>query len=187
MMKKKLLLLFMIANSVSMMKVNAQVRVAEPEFEQQVMLLTSDSTAVLLDKEKCEMKSHSSSWGLIPLPGTNLLDKVKIVMRLSGKEAKVKTHSGKIRLIVRVEKNTVDPADIFGVVKFEEKKKSREYVYTEGGVVGGTKLNFGKGTEKFKGSKYGTSSYLIEIADVRPGQYGLSATSLLDAATFGVE
>lgn len=53
-MKKKIVMLLAIALG-SVTAANAQVRVSEPEFEQQVLLLTSDSTGVLLDKEKSTM------------------------------------------------------------------------------------------------------------------------------------
>jgi|SRR5574344_332769 hypothetical protein len=185
-MKKKIVMLLAIALG-SVTAVNAQVRVSEPEFEQQVLLLTSDSTGVLLDKEKSTMKTSTSKWGMIPIPGASLLDKAKTFMRIEGKEAKVITKDKHVRLIVRAEKNSTDPTEMFGIVKFDVKKKNREYLFAEGGLLSGTQINFGKVSEKFKASKYGTSSYLIELDDLQPGQYGLSSNSVFSAATFAVQ
>lgn len=101
---------------------NAQVKVAEPEFIGQVSVLTSDSTSVTLQKEKSTMKTKSTKFGYIPVPGMSLLDKTKTKLVLDGNDASNTFKSGTIRFIMRVEKQEVDPATYLRIVKFEVQK-----------------------------------------------------------------
>ena len=47
----------------------AQSKNIEPEYIGQVVILNADSTTVLLQKEAASMKTKSSNWGLLPIPG----------------------------------------------------------------------------------------------------------------------
>ena len=56
----------------------AQSQNLEPEYVGQVAVVNADSTTTLLDKEITTLKSKSSMWGLVPVPGSSLLDKSKM-------------------------------------------------------------------------------------------------------------
>ena len=165
---------------------NAQVKVAEPEFIGQVSILTSDSTCVTLQKEKSTMKTKSTKFGYIPVPGMSLLDKTKTKLVLDGNSASNTFKSGTIRFIMRVEKQEVDPATYLRIVKFEVKKKTRESVMAQFGLIQGMKMDMNS-SESFEVQKYGESSLMFTLHNVELGQYGISFTGLLDASTFGVE
>lgn len=166
--------------------VNAQVTVSEPEFIGQVKLLTSDSTGIILEKEKASMKSKSTHFGMIPIPGASLLDKTKTCMSLSGSSAKNTVPSGTVRFIIRVERTDVDPSTFLRILKFDVKKKSRESKISEVGILQGFNIDLNS-TSAYDVQKYGQSSLLITMKDVQPGQYGITTTMWMDASTFGVE
>ena len=183
---KKFILLAVLLVSVS--AADAQVKVEEPEFEGQVMLLTSDSTGVILDREKSIMKSKSNHLGFLPIPGSFLLESNKTVLRFKGSQAKNTVKSGKVRLVIRAEKNTMDPKLVFSIFKFDVKKNNRENLFSKSSMLSGTDMNIDGGTEAINNvHKYGTSSYLIEL-NLQPGQYGISYSNVpTEAATFGIE
>lgn len=164
----------------------AQVKVTEPEFIGQIAILTSDSTCVTLQKEKSVMKTKSTKFGYIPLPGASLLDKTKTKLVLDGNAASNTFKSGTIRFIMRVEKQEIDPTTYLRIAKFEVKKKTRESVMAQFGIVQGMKMDMNS-SESFEVQKYGNNSLLFTLHNVEPGQYGISFTGLLDASTFGVE
>ena len=182
-MKKLLSLAVFILSAVC---AHAQVNVDEPEFIGQVKILTSDSTSVLLPKEKSTMKTKSTHFGMIPLPGTSLLDKSTTNMVLQGKESSVTVPSGTIRFIMRVEKTDVDPSTYLRIVKFNQKKKTRESTIAQMGLIQGFKMDMSS-SDSFEVQKYGDNSLLFTLKDVPAGQYGISFTALMDASTFGVE
>ena len=65
----------------------AQSEKLEPEFIGQVVVVNADSTTTLLQKEPTKIKTGSTKFGMIPLPGTGLLDKSKVNMTVKGKVA----------------------------------------------------------------------------------------------------
>ena len=83
-MKKYLLSLAMLFTLSSAI---AQSEKLEPEFIGQVVVVNADSTTTLLQKEATKMKTSSTKFGYIPLPGTSLLDKSKVNMTVKGKES----------------------------------------------------------------------------------------------------
>lgn len=179
-------LFFFTAIMLSIICAKAQVSVPEPEFIGQVVLLTSDSTAVLLPKEKSTMKSKSTHFGMIPIPGASLLDKTKVNTVFQGKESSVTTDSGTVRFIMRVEKPDLDPSSYLRIVKFQVKKNNREITTAETGLFQGIHLDLSS-TDSYEVKKYKDSSLLITLRNVEPGQYGISFTLLMDALTFGVK
>ena len=58
--------------------------IQEPEYIGQVALVQSDSSQVVLVKEEAEMKTKTSGFGYIPIPGSSLLDKGKTFLRVKG-------------------------------------------------------------------------------------------------------
>jgi hypothetical protein len=164
----------------------AQVTVQEPEFIGQVRILTSDSTSVLLPKEKSVMKTKSTHFGMIPIPGAGLLDKTKTNMVLQGKESAVTVPAGTIRFIMRVEKTDVDPSTYLRIVKFDQKKKTRETTIAQMGLLQGFSMDMNS-SDTFEVQKYGENCLLFTLRDVQVGQYGISFTALMESSTFGVQ
>lgn len=48
----------------------AQVTASEPEFIGQVVVVNADSTTTLLQKEATKVKTGSTKFGYIPIPGS---------------------------------------------------------------------------------------------------------------------
>lgn len=165
----------------------AQSEKLEPEFIGQVVVVNADSTITLLQKESTQMKTSSSKFGYIPLPGTSLLDKSKVNMVVKGKESQTKLKKGRLTFIVRTGSNNVDPKDVFGVFQFEVKKKNRQYELAEAGLLSGVKSTTTFNTVPTLVKKYGTESYLVVIEDAQPGQYAFTTTDISHVSTFGVE
>lgn len=165
----------------------AQSEKLEPEYIGQVVVVNADSTTVLLEKETTQMKTSSTKFGYIPLPGTGLLDKSKVNMVVKGAASKTKLKKGRLTFIVRTGSNNVDPKDAFGVFQFEVKKKNRQYELAEAGLLSGVKSTTTFNTVPTLVKKYGTESYLVVIEDAQPGQYAFTTTDISNVSTFGVE
>lgn len=177
------LLLFMLGSLV----LNAQ-NVNEPEFIGQVVALNSDNTVVTLEKESASMKAKSSNFGLIPVPGSSLLDKTKMLLTVKGKTSKTVLPKGTLKFILRADNNNRDPKDMLGIFQFDVAKKERRYKMSEVGIINGYQSKTDTNTVDYDAVKYGTSSYLITIKDVAPGQYAIiTGGDYRSLVTFGVE
>ena len=87
------------------MGANAQVTVAEPDFAEQVLLLSSDSTGVLLERESGTVKTKAGA--SLYLTG---IGKVKSRLTLKGvTSASTAKGSETTRLIVKARDNATDP------------------------------------------------------------------------------
>ena len=165
----------------------AQSEKLEPEFIGQVVVVNADSTTTLLQKETTQMKTSSTKFGYIPLPGTSLLDKSKVNMVVKGAASKTMLKKGRLTFIVRIGSNSMDPKDVFGVFQFTVKKKNRQYEMAEAGLLSGVKSTTTFNTIPTLVKKYGTESYLVVIEDAQPGQYAFTTTDISHVSTFGVE
>ena len=150
------------------MNLNAQVTVAEPEFSEETLLLTSDSVGVLLKRENGYVKTKAGA--SLYLTG---IGKVKSRITLEGtssiNEIKAKSNT---RIIIKSKDNSTDPNSFINVFKFEIYKKERRYQLAETGTLSATKTN-NLSCVDFKAKKYGESSYLIQLEDLTPGEYGI--------------
>lgn len=97
--------------------------IQEPEYIGQVALVQSDSSQVVLVKEEAEMKTKTSGFGYIPIPGSSLLNKGKTFLRVKGDTSPNKIAKGEVQLIVRVKDNNEDPKNSIGVFQFETKEE----------------------------------------------------------------
>lgn len=111
---------------------------------------------------------------------------------LDGKSSHCRAQSGDIRILIKAEDNSVDPADLYRVVAFKASKKERrmQWINISSTLLGSDDAK-GKGYIPFSATKYGVSSYFITIpaAVLSKGEYGIIAVngSNLQVATFGVE
>lgn len=147
----------------------AMAQVSEPEFIGESYLLRTDGTYVQLDKEIGDFTSgiswSSNSWNALSL-------------EIIGGRAKSRFSSGEpLQLVVRAVDNNSDPLTIISIFKFKEKKK-RSVVISEdnSGTLMKSRTN-SKDMIRFSGKKYGMSSYLIALQDLKVGEYGIVVTN----------
>ena len=113
------MMMFIISSSASAQNVK------EPEYNGQVAILQADSSLVVLQKEVAQMKTKTTGFGYIPIPGSSLLDKGKSFLQVKGNASPNKVTQGKVTLVIRVKDNNEDPKNAIGVFQFEAKKKER--------------------------------------------------------------
>lgn len=150
------------------MKGMAQVNVAEPEFAEETLLLTSDTEGVKLTRENGTVKTKAGA--SLYLTG---IGKVKSRLTLQGTASKSKVKgSSTTRLILKAADNKTDPNSFISIFKFEIKGKERRYQLVEVGTLSKTECN-NLASIEYKAKKYGESSYYIVIEDLEPGEYGI--------------
>lgn len=161
--------------------------VMEPEYIGQVAHVKEDGSMLLLEKEEAQMKTKTSGFGYIPLPGSSLLDKGKTYLQVKGCASPNKVGKGKATFIIRVKDNNEDPKNALGVFQFETKKKERRFMLAEVGVLSGMKATTSFNTVSYEVKKHGESSYQIIIHDLKPGEYGITTADIGNVSTFSVE
>ena len=175
------MMMFIISSSASAQNVK------EPEYNGQVAILQADSSLVVLQKEVAQMKTKTTGFGYIPIPGSSLLDRGKSFLQVKGNASPNKVTQGKVTLVIRVKDNNEDPKSAIGVFQFEAKKKERRYQLAEVGVLSGMKATTSFNTVDYEVKKWGTSSYLIAIKHLQPGEYGVTAADLGNITTLSVK
>lgn len=186
-MKKTLLTLALAFAGMSGM---AQVTVAEPEFAEETLLLTSDSEGVKLSRENSTVKTKAGA--SLYLVG---IGKVKSRLTLAGPTSKSKVKGGSTtRLVIKAADNKTDPNSFINIFKFEVKGKERRYQLAEAGTLSKSENN-NLASVDYKAKKYGESSYYIVLEDLTPGEYGIvigdpnsdNTKNSLKVTTFTVE
>ena len=152
--------------------------IQEPEYIGQVALVQSDCSQVVLVKEEAEMKTKTTGFGYIPIPGSSLLDKGKTFLRVKGEKSPN---------IVRVKDNNEDPKNSIGVFQFEAKKKERRFTLAEVGLLSGMKATTSFNTIPYEAKKIGDSSYMVTILNLQPGEYGVTTADFTHISTFSVQ
>lgn len=96
----------------------------------------------------------------------------------------VKDASKGLRLLIKAEKNEVDPMGIYRIVRFKASKKDRriQWMTFKPSLLGGSDAKK-KGFLAFSGHKYGSQSYLLNIpaSELDPGEYGIVYMSVASA------
>ena len=164
----------------------AQSKSIEPEYIGQVVILNADSTTILLQKETATIKTKSSKWGMLPIPGSGLLDKAKSKLTLKGKEAPVKVKAGALTLIIKTGNNEKDPKEVFGVWKLEVEKKTRTFLMAEAGFLSGVTATTNYNNVPYVAKKYGEGCYMIVFDNIEPGEYAVN-TDFANLSTFSVQ
>src|SRR5688572_25386697 len=162
--KKNLLFLILVALLASVSTAMAQV--SEPEFIGEAFLLKPDNSSVQLDKEIGDYTSGvsfaSNSWNALSL-------------EIAGGKAQTRFSSNEpLQLVVRGVDNNSDPLSIITIYKFKADKNKRYVVISKDNT--GTVMKsrtVSKDMIRFSGKKYGTSSYLISLKGLIPGEYGI--------------
>ena len=150
---------------------NAQeVTVAEPEFAEETLILISNSQGDLLKRENGTVKTKAGA--SLYLTG---IGKVKSRLTLAGAKSVNAASKGSstTRLIIKAKDNNTDPNSFINIFKFDiYKGKERRYQLAEVGTLSKAETN-NLSSVDYKAKKYGESSYLIQIENLTPGEYGI--------------
>lgn len=142
------------------------VNVDEPDFTGECLLVVNGE-GMPLDKEFCQLKSKANIG--LALVG---YAKSKSEIKVNNPSAQARTAAGPVQLVVRATDNTSDPLSIVRVFKFKKGKKDRKSELSSYDMFGGISEN-NQEFLKFSAKKYGESSYLIKIANIEAGEYGI--------------
>lgn len=165
---KKLLLSLIVALTSVTGTMAQSIKVAEPEFAEETLLLTSDSKGVKLSRENGTIKTKAGA--SLYLTG---IGKVKSRLTLKGVKSTSKAVGGSTtRLIIKAADNKTDPNSFISVFKFEVKGKERRYQLAEAGTLSKTESNNLSSVE-YNAKKYGESSYYIVLENLTAGEYGI--------------
>ena len=143
---------------------NLKAQIKEPNFVGEAYLLTTDSTVKQLDKEIANFKEHLSF----------KVNGIALSIFVEGKCAQAKIKSSDIKLIIKAIDNNSDPLSIIKIFKFDIKKNKRTSILSvdrSGSLL--ASRTYSKNQIKFEGKKYGISSYLISLTDLKTGEYGI--------------
>lgn len=101
----------------------------------------------------------------------------------------IKDASKGIRLLIKGEKNDIDPMETYRIVRFKTSKKDRRIQWMEfkPALIGSAETEK-RGYVAFSGHKYGNQSYLLEIpaSEAQPGEYGIFYMSIITATAIPV-
>ena len=160
---------------------NAQTPTPEPDFIGEVLAVSTDGEAVVLEKVNAQVKVKDQLMGF----------EKKIYVQ--GKKSPVRLKKEKLQLIVRAVDNNTDPMSIVRVFKFSVEKTRKATVAKQNEITGNVSENHFKHIP-FSGKKYGTSSYLLTINDIEEGEYGITINNpntvdekMLIVSCFGVD
>ncbi|MBK8810690.1 MAG: hypothetical protein IPN69_08150 [Acidobacteria bacterium] len=143
---------------------------SEPEFIGEAFVLKADESTISLDKEIGEF-SEGMSWSANSWKALSL--------EVAGNKAKQRFIATEpLQLVVRAVDNNSDPLAIVSIYKLKSKKKSRTVLISKdnSGTLMKSRTNT-KDLIRFTGKKFGTSSYLITLSDLAPGEYGIVVTN----------
>ncbi len=138
----------------------------EPEFIGEVNVMYNDSVK-LLDKEYMAMSSNADA-GLV-LFGIGSINTEIVVPRKSAK-TRVPENT-ELHIIAKASDNLSDPMSVIRVFQFEVHHSSRKALIATADVFGSSNNKFNSLT--FHASKYGKSSYDIEMSSLPVGEYGV--------------
>lgn len=146
--------------------------IEEPEFVGESILVKSDNTGIPMEKQ-LSVGRRVASTGLL-LTG---IGKVREQLQIEGCCSTVTVPASEdISVIVRNTDNNSDPLSIIRIFKFEKKPKFRRAEVASMNSFGAAKSN-NMDYVKFTGKKYGTSSYLLKLGHLAPGEYGITVSN----------
>lgn len=137
----------------------------EPDFIGEAYLLDKQGEYVQLDKETAAftrgMSWKANSWSALSL-------------EIIGGKAQTRITQSTVKLIVRAVDNNSDPSSIITIYRLKAKKKKRMTVLSEdnSGTLMKSRTHI-KNQISFQGKKYASSSYLLTINNIEPGEYGI--------------
>lgn len=143
----------------------------DPTFIGDAFILKADNSKIELDKEFGDYTKGVSfsynSWRALSL-------------EVSGSKAKTRFSQDNkpLQLVVRTSDNNIDPLTTVSIYKLRSKRKVRSVVISEDNSWTLMKSRtHSKNMLHFGGKRYGTSSYIISLKNLEPGEYGIVVSS----------
>lgn len=172
---KKLLTFTLILLPFLSLPAQSQISVLEPEFIGQAIYLENDSTGILLQKEFASVDTKLKGSSYIPF---TLAGGVNVYLSVNNKYSpnKISSTGKSIKIIIRCPNNDYDPYSFIRLVIFEQKKSKRRIRFMEATILIGTRSNEDASYIPFVASKFGRSSYLLEIDTnnlIKEGEYAI--------------
>lgn len=141
----------------------------ELEFIGDAAILKSDSTYQLLEKHLTQTRTVASA-GLI-MTG---IGKVKTQLQIKGCCSSVTAVAyTKMNIVIKSVDNNHDPLSVIKIFKLNSTTNYRRAEIGSFSALGGHKDNT-LDYLPFNGKKFGTSSYLVQLEDLVPGEYGIT-------------
>ena len=148
----------------------SHAQITEPEFIGDVYWQKQNGEVYMLEKEIAAYTTGTSfkynTWNAL-------------FLEVSGARAKtIIPINESIKFIVRALDNNSDPMSIITIYRFECTKNKRKTILAEDNS--GTLMKSRTHTKNqivFRATKYGSSSYLISIADLEEGEYGITVVN----------
>jgi hypothetical protein len=175
------------AQAVSVVKqpeTNTTPTIGEPEFVGNVVYIDSVKIVPL---EKQRVVGKAKAGATLYVAGVGKVTASNVV---TGARSSVRIPKSKIvSFIIRVKDNSTDPTTIINVFKLEQnQKKDNRFinVSSHGTFKGASSSDIAFIT--YTGSKYGVSSYRIDLADLQPGEYAITLDGSRDVFNmFGID
>ena len=157
------IILGFVAMNVEAAKIDADsIVVTEPEFDQEIAVVTSENSSVLLPLEHGKVKT-SSNIGLAMLG----IEKTSMYLEFEGAMSPVTlsrvAYNGDLHCILSWKDNDVNPKRIIQILPLEIKKNRRIYNGLKSNSFTSTSEAFTQNSVKFTAKRYGEHSYLITI------------------------
>ncbi|MBR2261910.1 MAG: hypothetical protein IJ916_09460 [Paludibacteraceae bacterium] len=149
----------------------AQETAPEPDFVGECFYLKKDGSTMKLEKSRTVARTKANAGLYIAGIG-----KVKTEIHIETPKSTSRIKGSSIKLIVKAVDNLSDPMSIISIFKFEEKKKYRRAEIASAGTFSGSTGNDMDYID-FDAKKYGESSYLLSIENLKPGEYGIIVTN----------
>lgn len=138
----------------------------EPDFVGEAYLINPDGTNTALNKEIAgftqgiSFKSNSYNALSLEIPGAHAQLRIP--------------NNQNLQIVVRAVDNQADPLSIITLYKLDAKSKKRTTLLSKdnSGTLLKSRTNI-KNQVPVTGKKFGTSSYLLNIQNLTPGEYGL--------------
>lgn len=156
--------------------------------------MTSSSVGGMVDGIRVMGTAANVSNAADAITGLTFAEGQDIVFE-NGCSPYVLSANGDVRIVINNGGNSVDPRDMYRVVRFNAGKKSRKIRWqTITPSLFGTSEAEKIGYANFTGHRYGTQSYVITIpaTEAQPGEYGifymsLAAATEIPVATFSIQ
>lgn len=177
---KTILLISTLISFASSILAQDNIKITEPEFAGNIVYV-NDSIGKGLRLEQQTASTKSSANAAAYIPGARMVagkatSKNVINGCCSPVQIDQKTN---VRFIVKVKDNTIDPTTIINIFKLKQEKNKRTVELASTNTWGTTKsgeIEF----ISFYGTKYGESSYLIEIPALESGEYAMTLADRRD-------
>jgi hypothetical protein len=139
----------------------ASISVAEPEFEQEAILVTSETEGIPLEIEHSKLRTTANA-GLALLGIAKGSQYYQIEGPASPVTLDASAYENDLYIIIAWEDNKRSPKRLFQIIPLEIQKKRRIYNAAKLTAFKGT-VSADQGYVNFSAEKYGEHSYLIKI------------------------